>query len=177
MRRENNNLPADAAVCRIFYWQGYVTGQYYAQDRQTRSVLGCSARFRTWSWQHGNRLPETRTEANAALTELLEELRNRGWRVAGFDVDGHAAQGAEQTLITEEAILRALNRIGGDGGATAAELGLEIVGSEVPVDRHLPQRVAAKLRRLQVQGKVERRQNGRGARWFSLANDRRSSLA
>jgi len=155
MRRERDNQLHDAPLCQVSYWQGYVTGRYCARDGAGRTFL-CSPSFRTWTWRHGNDAPQESQPARAALAELVRELHALGWRIAGH--------GPEP--INKDTVLSALTRIGGDEGATAAEVGREVLGEEARLVRHLPLRVGAELRRLQLQGKVERHKNGGSPKWF-----------
>ena len=154
MRRERDNQLLDPPLCRVVYWQGYVTGRYCAADGAGRTFL-CSPSFRTWTWRHRNDAPQESEAARAALAALVRELHALGWRIAG--------RGPEP--ITMETVLSALSRIGRDEGATAAEVGREVLGEEARLVRHLPLRVGAELRRLQLQGKVERHENGGSPRW------------
>jgi hypothetical protein len=157
-RRMHDSHRIDPPVCRISYWQGYVTGRYYAHTGDRSGALLCSASFRTWRWRHGNVSPHGGEAASAALEELVRELQALGWRLAG-----------DTKAISRETVLSALSRISGDDGATAAEVGREVLGNEAPRVEHLPMRIGAELRRLQLQGKVERRQDGGTPRWFLTA--------
>jgi len=159
MRREFDNHRSDAPLCRISYWQGYVTGRYYAHTGDPSKALLCSASFRTWSWRAGNVAPNGGGAAGAAREVLIRELHARGWRVADCDI-----------AISKETVLNALSRISGADGATAAEVGREVLGEAARRERNLPLRVGAELRRLQLQGKVERRENGGSPRWFLSAS-------
>lgn len=154
MRRERDTYLSDPPLCRVSYWQGYVTGRYYAHDAG-RSFL-CSPSFRTWTWRRGNAAARESEAARAAFEELVRRLGALGWRIAGRDPEP----------INRETVLSALGRISGDEGATAAEVGREVLGEEARLVQHLPLRVGAELRRLQLQGKVERHQNGGPPRWF-----------
>ncbi|HEX6662867.1 MAG TPA: hypothetical protein VF025_04270 [Gaiellaceae bacterium] len=119
--------------------------------------------------------------ARAALADLVDDLVQNGWRVVGpvlaryegdpaepaaVRVSGESPQPSAIAAITEEALLGALDRLGGDSGATAAEVGRELLGERAATVRNLPQRVGTKLRSLQLQGKVERRENEGACRWF-----------
>ena len=159
MRRELDNHPIQAPLCGISYRQGYRTGRYYAHDLLGRT-LRWSAPFRTWTWRHGNVAPDEDDAARAALRALVCELHALGWHVVGHDAEP----------ITKETVLRALSRISGDDGATAAEVGREVLGDEASLVQHLPLRVGAELRRLKLQGKVERRENSGSPRWFPTAS-------
>jgi hypothetical protein len=155
MRREHDTHLSDPPLCRISYWQGYVSGRYYAQDGAGEPFL-CSESFRTWRLRHRNAAPQESAAARAALEELVRRLGALGWRTAG--------RGAEP--INRDTVLSALGRISGDDGATAAEVGREVLGEEARLVQHVPLRVGAELRRLQLQGKVERHVNGGPPRWF-----------
>lgn len=177
MRREVNPRLIEQPLCRISYWQGYVTGQYYACEVGVSRPLSCSATFRTWTLRRGNADPHSLPVAKAALKRLAAELDAGGWRVLGHDgatdvpaaeVEAVVVPVRDADALNDEAILGALTRVGHDGGATAAEVGRALLGDEATDVGHMPQRVAAKLRRLQIQGKVERRANGRTASWFPL---------
>jgi hypothetical protein len=221
MRRESRHQLNERRLCRISYWQGYVTGRYYAHDGDPSRAVRFSQPFRTWTLRHGNVDPRTLPAARAALQQLETELHALGWRVAGREAATHSAPASKVAhpappvlatrdpassdeanldsadrvasengaaaaahalsvvepvpaepatragdAFSDEAILGALDRVASDGGATAADVGRELLGDEANVVRHVPQRVAARLRRLQIQGKVERRKNGRAAAWF-----------
>lgn len=155
MRRERDTYLSDPPLCQVSYWQGYVTGRYYACDGTGTTFL-CSAAFRTWKWRHANAAAQESETARAALEELLRRLGALGWRIAGRDPEP----------INRDTVLSALGRISGAQGATAAEVGREVLGEEAPLVEHVPLRVGAELRRLQLQGKVERHQNGGPPRWF-----------
>jgi hypothetical protein len=156
MSRERDTYLSDPPpLCRISYWQGYVTGRYHAHDGAGKTFL-CSASFRTWKWRHGNAAAQERDAARAALEDLVRRLGALGWRIAERDPEP----------INRDTVLSALGRIGAGEGATAAEVGREVLGEEAPLVQHLPLRVGAELRRLQLQGKVERHQNGGPPRWF-----------
>jgi hypothetical protein len=109
------------------------------------------------------RLPAARRDG-AALEALMSELHARGWRVA------EAPNRRDAESISKETVQRALSRISDEGGATAAEVGREVLGEEARLVQHLPPRVGADLRRLQLEGKVERRENGGSPRGFLTAS-------
>jgi hypothetical protein len=159
MRRELDNHLVEAPLCGISYRRGYLTGHYYAHDFLGRTFRR-SAPFRTWTWRHGNVAPHEDEAARAALRALIRELHAFGWRVVGREAEP----------ITKEAVLRALSRISGDDGATAAEVGRAMLGDEAALVQHLPLRVGAELRRLKLQGKVERRENTGSPKWFPTAS-------
>lgn len=164
MRREHHDSRFDAPLCRISYWQGYVTGRYYAHNGDMRRALLCSRAFRTWTWRKGNVAPPGGEAGRTALEALIGELHAQGWRVAEAPIRRDAEP------ISKETVLRALSRIGDEEGATAAEVGREVLGEEARLVQHLPLRVGAELRRLQLEGKVERRENGGSPRWFLTAS-------
>jgi len=174
MRRGHDNQPSDHRPCRISYWQGYVSGGYYAHDGDPSAPILCSVSFRTWTWRHGNVAPHGGEAARAALESLVRELQARGWRVADADLEIYGMTLSAMTrtpeAISRETVLSALRRISGDDGATAAEVGREVLGDEARLVEHLPLRVGAELRRLQLQGKVERRENDRPPKWFVTAS-------
>jgi hypothetical protein len=159
MRRELDNHLIEGPLCGISYRQGYLTGRYFAHDFLGRT-LRRSAPFRTWTWRHGNVAPHEDEAARAALRALIRELHAFGWRVVTREAEP----------ITEETVLRALSRISGDDGATAAEVGRAVLGYEAGLVQHLPLRVGAELRRLKLHGKVERRENSGSPRWFPTAS-------
>jgi len=165
MRREAADHPVDARSCRISYWQGYVSGQYYAHEADGANAILSSPSFRTWRWRRGNEGAHTLPAASAALQELVRELDARGRPVVASDVERFWRMNPPK-LLSEEALLGALARIGGDEGATAAELGREVLGDEARVVQQVPLRTGAKLRHLQLQGKVKRCENGGTAKWF-----------
>jgi hypothetical protein len=155
MGRELDNHLIEVPLCGISYRQGYLTGRYYAHDFLGRT-LRSSASFRTWTWRHGNVAAHEDDSARVALRALTGELHALGWRVVG----------REDETISKETVLRALSRISGNDGATAAEVGRAVLGDEAGLVQHLPLRVGAELRRLKLQGKVERRENGGPPKWF-----------
>jgi hypothetical protein len=167
MRREYDIHRIDAPLCRISYWQGYVTGRYYAYDGDAGKPFLSSASFRTWTFTYGNVDPDGCEAARPAFEALVRELHARGWRVADSDLAVEPPREPEE--ISKETVLSALSRISGDDGATAAEVGREVLGEEASLVEHLPLRVGAELRRLQLQGKVERRENGGSPKWFLTA--------
>jgi hypothetical protein len=178
MRREQLNQGHDPHECRIAFWQGYVMGQFYAYRPGAPEPIRLSPMFRTWALRRGTIPPHDLPTARAALKKLVADLDHRGWRVVGSDVREYDAAPAsvvaaaispenpEAAAMTEEALLEALNRLGGGSGATAAQLGQELLGERAPTVRNLPQRVGSKLRSLRLQGKVERRKNDGVYHWF-----------
>jgi hypothetical protein len=157
MGRELDNHLIEAPLCGISYRQGYLTGRYYAHDFLGRT-LRLSAPFRTWTWRHGNVARHEDEAARAALRALIGELHALGWRVLEREAEA----------ITEETVFRALSRISGDDGATAAEVGRAVLGYEAGLVQHLPLRVGAELRLLKLHGKVERRQTSGSPKWFPI---------
>jgi hypothetical protein len=183
MRREEGllNEARDRPECRVRYWQGYVMGQFYAYASDPTAAIHCSPMFRTWTLRRG-RIPVSELpDARAALAELVNDLVRSGWRVVGAATAGYEGAPARPAAvavspespkpssiaaITEEALLGALDRLGGGSGATAAEVGRDLLGERAATVRNLPQRVGTKLRSLQLQGKVERREHEGVCRWF-----------
>jgi hypothetical protein len=100
----------------------------------------------------------------------VRELHALGWEVADSDAGADAITPGEPETISKETVLSALGRISGDDGATAAEVGREVLGDDAALVQNLALRVGAELRRLQLQGKVERRENGGPPRWFLTAS-------
>ena len=178
MRREQLNQGHDLHECRVGFWQGYVMGQFYAYKPGASEPIRLSPMFRTWALRRSTIPPHDLPKARAALDKLVSDLDHSGWRVAGSDIAEYDAASAsavaaaislenpEAAAMTEEALLEALNRLGGSSGATAAQLGHELLGKRAPTVQNLPQRVGSKLRSLQLQGKVERRKNDGVYRWF-----------
>jgi hypothetical protein len=111
MRRETGNHVPDEHVCRVSYWQGYVSGCFYAYDSNRSRALLLSPPFRTWTWRHGNVARHDGDAAREAYDSLVRELRARGWRPVGADVAIEVPQS-----INPDTVLNALRRIGGDTG-------------------------------------------------------------
>lgn len=126
MRRERDTYLSDPRLCRVSYWQGYVTGRYYAHDGAQTFL--CSRSFRTWTWRQGNAAGRESEAARAAFVELVRRLGALGWQIAGRDPEP----------INRDTVLSALGRISGDEGATAAEVGREVLGEEAPLVQHVP---------------------------------------
>lgn len=183
MRREEGLLTEarDRPECRVGFWQGYVMGQFYAYASDPGAAIRCSPMFRTWTLRRGRIAVGELPAARAALAELVDDLVRAGWRVVGPAMAGYEGAPAGRravavspgspkpsalAAITEEALLGALDRLGGGSGATAAEVGRELLGERASTVRNLPQRVGTKLRSLQLQGKVERREHEGVCRWF-----------
>jgi hypothetical protein len=183
MRREEGllNEAPHRPECRVRYWQGYVMGQFYAYESDPAAAIHCSPMFRTWTLRRGRIPVGELPAARAALAELVNDLVQSGWRVVGAATAGYEGAPAKPAAvaaspespnpsaiaaITEEALLGALDRLGGGSGATAAEVGRDLLGERAATVRNLPQRVGTKLRSLQLQGKVERREHEGVCRWF-----------
>jgi hypothetical protein len=163
--------------CVVVLWQGYVTGQFLARRADSSEPFLSSHPFRTWRppWQPKVVLEEL-PAAIAAFQEIVVELRAVGWRSNGSDgFDGCVFHRAEPEpiatnvrpdSIAEPFLLRALDQVAGENGATAAEVGRALYGEDAPAVRQLPQRIGTRLRRLQLQGKVERRETDGVNRWL-----------
>jgi len=171
MRRDANGHGGSATECRVRLWRGYVSGQFYASRVGSDEAFLCSAPFRIWRppWQPKLRLEES-PEAVVALEWVVAELRRRGWTETGSD--GWAertfsrADEADPTNIGEQWLLRALDRTAGEEGATAAELCRALYGDAAPAERNLPLHIGNRLRMLQRQGKVVRREREGVNRWY-----------
>jgi hypothetical protein len=169
MRRELLNQ-GDQPECRVGFWQGYVMGQFYAIEPDAATPFRLSPLFRTWTLRGGNIPVDELPGARAVLADFVNDLVDSGWRVVGTPIVGYAAGPTDAAAgppppekrrlvaITEEALMDAVDRLGGRDGATAAQVGQELLGEEASTVRNLPQRVGTKLRHLHLQGKVERRQ-------------------
>jgi hypothetical protein len=182
MRREEglHSEAADRPECRVGFWQGYVMGQFYAYVSDPDAAIHCSPMFRTWTLRRSRAPVNEQPAARAALAGLVDDVAQSGWRVFAPTMAGYEGAPAEPAAvprsaespkpsavagITEEALLGALDRLGGVRGATAAEVGRELLGERAATIRNLPQRIGAKLRSLQLQGKVERHTTGSVCRW------------
>jgi hypothetical protein len=169
MRRELVKQ-ADQPECRVGFWQGYVMGQFYAFESDAAAPFRVSPMFRTWTLRGRNIRLDELPGARAVLASLVDDLVDSGWCVVGTPIAGYAAgptdaaavppapEKRQPVAITEEALLDAVDRLGGRDGATAAQVGQELLGEEASTVPNLPQRVGTKLRHLHLQGKVERRQ-------------------
>jgi hypothetical protein len=183
MRREEGlqSEAADRPECRVGFWQGYVMGQFYAYVSDPGAAIHRSPMFRTWTLRRGKAPATEQPAARAALAGLLDDLVESGWRVVGPSTAGYDGAPAGPAAvpesnespkpsaiaaITEDALLEALDRLGGASGATAAEVGRELLGERAATIRNLPQRIGTKLRSLQLQGKVERHTTAGVCRWF-----------
>lgn len=180
VHRESRSQVERGEDCVVVLWQGYVTGQFLACGAGTAEPFLSSRPFRTWRppWQPKVVLEEL-PAAVAAFRELAVELRANGWRSNGSDgFEGCVFHRAEpETIATdvrpdsiaEPFLLRALDQVAGKNGATAAEVGRALYGDDAPAVRQLPQRIGMRLRRLQLQGKVERRETDGVNRWLPTA--------
>jgi len=169
--------------CVVALWQGYVTGQFLVFHGGDPQPFLSSRPFRTWRppWQPRMVLEEL-PAATAAFQELAVELFARGFRTAeGSDAfDGcvfvrvqpetATMRDVRPASIAEPFLLRALDQIAGESGATAAEVGRALYGDDAPSVQQLPQRIGSRLRRLQLQGKVDRRETNGVNRWFPTAS-------
>lgn len=139
----------------------------------------CESVICVWRLEEIGRLRDC--GARAALAELVDDLVESGWRIVGPAMAGYEGAPAEPAAapvsaespkppaiaaITDEALLGALDRLGGGSGATAAEVGRELLGERAATIRNLPQRIGTKLRSLQLQGRVERHTKAGVCRWF-----------
>lgn len=175
MRRERGERAGSTGDCRLGLWRGYVTAQFYACETGPDDAFLCSPSFRTWRppWRPKLHLEET-PEAASALAALVAELERRGWRESGA-ASGWAARRfvrppdpvgpRDPASIGDDRLLRALDRAAGEDGATAAELGRVLYGDAAPTVRNLPLRLGNRLRALQRQGKVVRREQNGVNRW------------
>ena len=173
--------------CVVALWRGYVTAQFVAfRDGSIEPFLS-SQPFRTWRppWQPKVVLEEL-PDAVAAFQALAVELFAYGYRSAeGSDAfegcrfvrsepDTVSLRGVRPDSIAEPFLLRALDEVAGESGATAAEVGRALYGDDALSVRQLPQRIGARLRRLQLQGKVERRETDGVNRWLPTAQHRKN---
>lgn len=177
MRRDANGHGGSATECHVRLWRGYVSGQFYASRSGSNEAFLCSATFRIWRppWQPKLRLEES-IEAAAALEWVVAELNRRGWTETGSDGWAERTFGrvgepdppslADPANIGEEWLLRTLDRTAGEEGATSAELCRALYGDGAPAVRNLPLHIGNRLRTLQRQGKVVRREREGVNRWY-----------
>jgi hypothetical protein len=190
VHRESRNGQVSRDECFVRFWQGYVTGQFQAYRSTDPEPFLCSRTFRTWRppWQPKVE-PENSEAAVAAFRALAAELTRRGWHadassetfeeqvfVRDRAVAGPLGAGGPAS-IAEPFVLRALRQVAGEEGATAAEVGRALYGEEASSVPQLPQRVGTRLRRLQLQGKVDRRETNGVNHWFPTSPDKKESLA
>jgi hypothetical protein len=170
---------AGSDECLVRLWRGYMTGEFQAFRPPSVEPFLCSPSFRVW---HPPWRPKVRIEqdpaATAALQALTAELARRGWRSAGGSdslwerifVRDLPSQKPPKELgpagLAETLLLRVLDLVAGEDGATAAEVGQALYGDEAASVPQLPQRIGARLRRLQLEGKVDRREQNGVSRWF-----------
>jgi hypothetical protein len=186
MRRDSDQHAQDSDRCRVSLWQGYVTGQFYVRDPRDGTVV-VSPAFKTWRppWQPKRR-PDDSPEAAAAFAALGQELTRLGWHPVsptvawkervfvrnGSEPEPAAeAEPVDPTDIAEQSLLRALDELAGEKGATAAELGRALYGDAAASVTQLPQRLGSRLRRLQLQGKVARHQANGANQWLVVSRD------
>ena len=186
MQHEASRQEERGDQCVVALWQGYVTAQFLVFRGNGTEPFLSSHPFRTWRppWQPKMVLEEL-PAAMAAFQELAVELFAHGFRTAeGSDAfdgcvfvrpqpDAVTLRGVRPASIAEPFLLRALDQIAGEGGATAAEVGRDLSGDDAPSVRQLPQRIGSRLRRLQLQGKVDRRETNGVNRWFPISPARK----
>jgi hypothetical protein len=190
VHRESRNEHENRDDCFVRFWQGYVTGQFQAYRSTDSEPFLCSPSFRTWRPPWQPRLaPEESQAAVAAFQGLAAELERRGWRADAasevfddrvFVRDRRGAgrmAAAGPARIAEPFVLRALRQVAGEQGATAAEVGRALYGDEASTVPQLPQRIGIRLRRLQLQGKVDRREANGINHWFPTSPDKTERLA
>jgi hypothetical protein len=183
MRREFRGRQGQLDECVVRFWHGYVTGQFQACHPGDEEPFLCSPSFRTWRppWQPRVR-PDDLPEAVEAFAALRGELVRRGWRDAGEDDwDEHVfvrqdpeesrVPAANPASIAEQLLLRALDQLAGERGATAAELGRALYGDDAASVRNLPQRLGSRLRSLELRGKVARQERNGHNHWFPSSQD------
>jgi hypothetical protein len=179
MRREREHAQGFDR-CRVNYWHGYVTGRFYVQDPRDGAIVSSPA-FRTWRppWQPRVRLDDS-PEAVVAFDTLRRELARLGWlpaRTSGaltervFVRNEENGEPIDPGDIAEQLLLRALEEVAGENGATAAELGRALYGDSADSVHQLPQRLGSRLRQLQLQGKVARH-HANGANHWLVASPR-----
>lgn len=191
MHRETKSQVDRTDEVVVVLWKGYVTGQFYAFRAPGVEPFLCSRPFRTWRppWQPKVPLEESPLAA-AALEELTAELSRRGWYADGVagalqrrvfvqppEVEKASLTDVGPARIAEPFLLRALDQVAGESGATAAEVGRALYGDDAPSVRQLPQRIGSRLRRLQLQGKVDRYESNGVSRWFRTSPDRKDGAA
>jgi hypothetical protein len=190
MRREIDQHAREHDECRVRFWQGYVTGQFYVRDPLDGAVVASPA-FRTWRppWHPRVRLDDS-PEAARAFEALGRELTRLGWMparrsgaltervfVRNGNSPGPEPAPLDPTDIAEQLLLRALEEVAGENGATAAALGRALYGDAASSVDHLPQRLGARLRRLQLQGKVARHHANGASHWSLPARGRTGGRA
>ena len=192
MHRETESQVEKFDECVVLFWQGYVTGQFQAYYSRGGEPFLCSRPFRTWRPPWQPKLPlEESPAAVTALRDLTAALAGRGWhgdgrpdaaerRVFVRPPEGEVGRlrDLSPTRIAEPFLLRALNQVAGEtGGATAAEVGRALYGDDASLVRQLPQRIGGRLRRLQLQGKVDRYEANGVSHWFPTSPDRKDGAA
>lgn len=182
VRRESEGRSDSHDECVVRFWQGYVSGEFQAYLPGSELPFRCSPQFRTWRPPWRPRLAGHESPAAAdAFAALADELARDGWRPAStpgplvrclfvrdLAEEPDAVHGADPASLPEELFLRALDSVAGEQGATAAQVGRALYGEEAAEVERLPQRVGSRLRALQLQGKVDRRERGGVRRWFPL---------
>jgi len=159
-------------------WRGYVTAQFLACRVGSEEPFLCSSPFPTWRLPWHPKLPlDELPAAVAALHGLVGELARHGWHPIGRPgawneymfvrhPSERLADGVRPPRIGDQFVLGALGQVAGTNGATAAELGRALYGDDASSVQRLPQRIGTRLRALQLQGKVDRREDGGVSHWF-----------
>jgi hypothetical protein len=188
MRRTSEEQRGKPEECVVRLWQGYVFAQFHACFPGAEEPFLISPSFRTW---HPPWRPEARPDDAQAAAEAFDALRGelvrQGWKDAGDDssdehvfLRGRAAASrippVAPASIAEHALLRALDQVAGENGATAAELGRALYGDRAPTVQYLPQRLGSRLRSLQQQGKVARHETNGHSHWFTATRDADAGL-
>ena len=182
MRRQSEGRSGERDECVVRLWQGYVSGEFHAYLPGSDAPFLSSPPFRTWRppWQARVPIDES-PAAPAAFAALEDELAQEGWRSDGKAgtiarrvfvreaTDGDAVNGFDPASMPDELLVRALDSVAGDDGATAAQVGRALFGDEASAVDRLPQRVGSRLRALQLQGKVDRFETRGVKRWFPRA--------
>jgi hypothetical protein len=191
VHRETKSQVDRADEVVVVLWKGYVTGQFQAFRPPGVEPFLCSRPFRMWRppWQPKLPLDESPLAA-VALEEITAELTRRGWQADGVsdglqrrvfvkppEVEKVSLSDVGPARIAEPFLLRALDQVAGESGATAAEVGRALYGDDASSVRQLPQRIGSRLRRLQLQGKVDRYEANGVSRWFRASPDRKDGAA
>ena len=186
MQQESGRGDRGAArdECLVRLWRGYVTGAFQAFRPPSPEPFLCSPSFRMWQppWRPKVRIEENAAAA-AAFDVLATELARQGWRSDGTSDSlrerifvrhlpaSAPPKEAGPADLAETLLLRVLELVAGDDGATAAEVGRALYGDEAGSVSQLPQRMGSRLRRLQLEGKVERREVNGVGRWYPASTE------